>query len=189
MKEHGLLPAERDLLMQREHLFRQQRIQLMQVVAAGRPRRARYLREDHDDLVSVAQVEHVPSSSKRCLGNARKDRKQHPPKELAGGAVASTRRLTNEQHEKTPLQREQKQRGETLATSLAKSHFCKTAMLKVWRHWIGVVQLVQVHTVKADRHHQYCVLQGTWTRLMENVTCSRTNKKKQVPGSSNTYSG
>jgi len=162
-------------MMQREHLSRQQRIEMMQVMARRTCRGSN--REDHA-RVSTTLVERVPpcttAKPSPSLGKTHTARKRYPPKDL-GGAVASPRRLTDEKRDK-PLQRERKPRGENLAAS----HYRKVSMLKVWRHWSGVIQLVQVHTVKAERHHQYCILQGSWIRLMKNVACSRTNKKEKV---------
>lgn len=64
--------------------------------------------------------------------------------------------------------------------NIARRHYLKAMLLKVFRALASVTEIARLQTVKADRHHQYCSTHRIWINLAHHVACSRARRTEQV---------
>lgn len=62
----------------------------------------------------------------------------------------------------------------------ADQHYQRALLLTVWRAISSVTEKAHLQKVKAERHHQYCVMHRIWTNLIHNMTSLRAYKTEQV---------
>lgn len=197
-----------DVLMQQEHLSRQQRIRLVQKATQRKGRSRPAVLGIHDAEVAAAGKARplTPARPMAAAGKARsitpagptttchgtmhgkvhktKDHSEHGMAKAVGKAKqghannASSRGNTNTRREaEVRLARQIEQNGRE---DVAEQHYLKAVLLKVWRALSSVTEIALLQKVKAERHHQYCVLHLIWINLIHNVSCSRAHKTEQV---------
>lgn len=192
----GLSPADydyADVLMQREHLSRQQRIRLVQRTHRKESSRRMHTCRSPVGAVGKAQIVASTAETNTCRRKTqgRRHKTEYRVVEAVGKAkqvicTASSRGKTrgevrlasdrrDEDRESNARQIEENNREDA-----AKQHYLKAMLLKVWRALVSVTDIAYLQAVKAERHHQYCVMHRIWIKLIHNVTCSRAHKTEQV---------
>lgn len=214
MNKQALIPGDfdyADVLMQREHLARQQRIRRAKKKANQRTTASTSRRTApvgiHDlEVGEFGKAQLIPSTGKtttsraktqgtryetkghhseydtaEAVGQASSQRYPSAPSRSASsrgntrGQIRLWRGRRVEDRESHVRQVEKKNRK-----VLAQQHSLKAALLKVWRALVSVTEFARLQTVKAERHHQYCVMHRTWIKLIRNATDSRARKTEQV---------
>lgn len=195
-------PTLADVLMQREHLSRQQRIRLVHKATQrrrSRPSSGSVVAGIHDGVAAVTKARsNTPARATTTRhgtmhGRRRKpkDHSEHVTVEAVrkarqghARAVSSRDGITRGQihHERRPdkresdaLRTEKKEREDA-----AELHYLRATLRKVWRALKSVTEIALLQKVKAERHYQYCVMHRIWINLLHNVVCSRAHKTEQV---------
>lgn len=121
------------------------------------------------------QPEH-DTTVEAVVGEAKQEGKvATPSRGNTHGHIRLARNHRGKDQESNTRRIEQKKRE-----GAAEQHYLKAIVLKVWRALARATEIAHLQKVKAERHHQYCVMHHTWVTFIQNVTCSRAHKTEQV---------